>query len=87
MTEFVWGDDLRSGDVVLEGVAATGSEDNDHVGRWGLRGATVEVRNGVRGHSLHQAWSPDNRFHGRRLFKVKSPRPHPEVNEFGPVCP
>lgn len=83
-SELVTGDDLRDGDVIMEGIAVR--EFTDHKGNWGL--CKVEVLGGVKGHSSWgRSWRHEKRFSGPRIFRVRSPRPPPPVNEFGPVCP
>jgi hypothetical protein len=96
-TETVTGDELRHGDYIYTGESAFDGfiAASDHIGVWNVY---VVIENGVKGHrgsthgTLEQALSGgmfkrEPRFSGSRVFKVRSPRPSPATNEFGPVIP
>lgn len=85
--EVVQGHELRSGDIILSQVTREGA----FMTSWGgtrvqrYRGAMCWHDSGLL--SDYTGWRPDDRFREGNYFRVRTPRPEPETNEFGPVCP
>lgn len=87
-TEIVEGCDLRHGDVLVEWLDAN----KQRLSAWGY--TKIERHNGQLCYysesifsSRKPGWVADDRFSAGNWYRVASPRPEPESNEFGPVSP